>query len=408
MTTLRDFIYGLSASRPLQDIQYKTHIVVGGNHADYIILDPSNNQTVIQKALNKVRDKGGGKVLLRAGIYNLASSITMTSNTTLEGDSPESTILYGSKNFSGITPAAMRQAMIVNAGGLTSKSNFTYVDSNIQVRNLTIDGNTTEQTGKLAGICFQYLSDCRVENVNFRNCGQAGAKESQSIWLRNNNRGIIRNCRENNCDGFTISISEDCVMDSCWSYNSTSEGFFIGANKRVKCINCYTFNGEGAGFSFTGSGLELFDCEAINCYAEGHGNSGTFFAGFSIGQDAYRVKISNCSATLNYGPGVKADRSVSLQVNGGLFWNNGVHTAGNWAGIQLQNVTKNSFISGAEIWDDRLEGSKTQKYGVTILHSGSVGCQLINTYIHDNATAVTNIVPTDTIIRGCRGIADAN
>lgn len=355
---------------------------VGFENADYIC-DGVADDVQINAALSYVNSVGGGIVFMQGGTYTINSSLKMYNDTILQGSGMQTKII-AVNSFSGTTPTGMRQAMIYNNAATTSQPNYTYIDSNIELRDLLIDGNTAGQSGRLAGICLQYLSNARCVNLQIQNCGQSGSKESQSIWLRNNKSALIEKCMETSCDGFTISISEDCNIDNCWSFNSTSEGYFIGADYRCKVTNCYSMNSEGAGISITGSGLTTYDCQVINHHSEGCGNSGaSFLPGINVGQDAYRTKVIGCSATACYSPGVRVNRAPSTQIIGGHYWNNGQNTAGQWPGILIEVSSTNCIVDGVECWDDQ-GGSATQEYGIRIKSDGSTGCRVVNSIVHNH------------------------
>lgn len=300
---------------------------------------------------------GYRSVHIGPGIYQIARTIVVPSKFRVSAI-PGTVTIVAADNFVATKPTGMREAMMINQSSTSAgQSNYSTTDEQIEISGINFDANTAGQSGKLCCVCVQYAANVRVSDCKFKNAGEAKIseigtnKESQSVWLRNCINSTIYNSQEDACDGFTISLSKDCVIDTCWSYNSTSEGFFLGADYRCRVINCSTFNGKGAGVIVSGSGLTCYDCEVVNFYAEGHGNSSeldTYLSGVSIGDKAYRTKVVNATCVGCYDSGIKVYSSEDTFITNAMCWNNGQGAGSSYKnGISIAGTSKRVFINGA-------------------------------------------------------------
>jgi hypothetical protein len=117
----------------------------------------TDDRAAIQAAINHVSSAGGGTVLFPAGTHlvgkNPASTyaLSVPSNVALEGDGPSSVI-------------KLKAAADAHVVALTSVSD-------VQIRNLTIDGNRANQTGgsNCHGARLESVTRCLIQNVTVKN-----------------------------------------------------------------------------------------------------------------------------------------------------------------------------------------------------------------------------------------------
>ncbi|MEM4977265.1 MAG: right-handed parallel beta-helix repeat-containing protein [Desulfurococcaceae archaeon] len=127
---------------------------------------------MIQYAINKVSEQGGGKVLIKAGSYTLTTELYMKSNVVLEGEG-RGTVLKG-KN------------LLFTDEGL----------ENVVVRNLFIDNREVGNCIWLAppgGVSRWGPSNVLLENLILYGSGSVSVGHS-AVEVRSARRIIIRNC----------------------------------------------------------------------------------------------------------------------------------------------------------------------------------------------------------------------
>jgi parallel beta-helix repeat protein len=129
----------------------------GSGAADYVT-DGTADNVEIQAAIDAANTAGGGTVLIKAGVYNLAATITLYSNITLMGEGYATIIKKA--NSSGI------RDIIVNSDVVSG-------NSNIIIKNLKLDGNKANQASGLSpnGILFGLVNNFLIEGVWAKDVG---------------------------------------------------------------------------------------------------------------------------------------------------------------------------------------------------------------------------------------------
>lgn len=107
-------------------------VVATAEPADYVC-DGTADDVQIQAAIDAVSALGGGTVFIKAGTYNIAATITFSSNVVIAGES-HSTILKPITNFNSI---------VLKSDGRINRS---------ILRDFVIDGNTANQSTSGTGI----------------------------------------------------------------------------------------------------------------------------------------------------------------------------------------------------------------------------------------------------------------
>lgn len=154
----------------------------------------SNDQVFINELVTLVGAAGGGRVLLLEGHYGLSGSISITDdNVVLEGQGPGTIISAPSVTgigVSGVDDVAIRNINFLEASMGVSLQNT----ENLHIDHCTFRGTfTTDCVKMITGNTNVIITECdfedcsgfgvnasvvntlRVENCNFRDCGNAGA-----------------------------------------------------------------------------------------------------------------------------------------------------------------------------------------------------------------------------------------
>ncbi len=154
-----------------EDTQEIYKVIVSTNTTGAYQCDGTDDHHQINLALKNVHEHGGGIVHLNQGTYTINQPIKIYSNTTLEGESMELTIIkLQSRSTVGImTP------LIVNAQ--LDESPYTIVEHNITLKNFSFDGNKNNNTDDThyegnswhTAIAFQGVRDIIIDSVSVYN-----------------------------------------------------------------------------------------------------------------------------------------------------------------------------------------------------------------------------------------------
>lgn len=299
----------------------------------------------IQQEIDYISSRGGGVYEFDTS-YTIDRSIIVPDNVMLTARN-ENVVIKASPNFRSLTLSAMRPAMFINQPE----------SRGIGAIGFTIDANVEEQLQPLCGVCFQQSENVYFERMHVKNAGREGPMESQSIWVRRSRYIDFLNCREDRCDGFTISVSSNFTVRDCQSYDSTSEGVFIGWASNGKVTNCTVLDAAGAGISATAghpdgqvSDVLIDNCTTRRCGFSTINHAGEptdrKFSGISIGTGASDITVSNSTSTGNEKSGISM-----FDLNRGTIENN--FTADNKiAGIQYEKTRNVGFINNDAIFKD--------------------------------------------------------
>ena len=318
-----------------------------------------NDTAAIQAALDAARTAGGGAVSLPSGTYLVSpvNSVTNSSvwaclyigsNGSLIGDGTGSTTIKLAAN-------SRNQCWIVANYTLNSNA-----DSNITVANLTIDGNSPNQTAVDAQYGL-YLSGVRGISVNRVKMTRVYGTNAGGLGPNGTNgEGFF--CNLNNCADATL-VDCVCMGDSV---APSSSGFAANYCTNVRYIGCTSY-GLKSGMGFTNwhcSHILHTGCHAYYCGVDGFHNEFVVHATYSAcvsggitddytpgpigpintslgnGNSGFhfftpqRVQVSACLSrgNTNYGLWVEKATNSFIEIDGGAYTNN-VY------GIRLQDAT---------------------------------------------------------------------
>lgn len=214
--------------------QDKIFYTVGFSADDDYVCDGTADDVQIQEALDDIAATGG-VVHLKTGTYDLTAIITIPSNTTLEGEG-RTTIIKANASFDGTS------SMINNSN--TSSGN-----SYIVVKNLSIDGNQANRTGKV-------LQDTGGHSLMLRNCSYSRISNVTSY------NGII-SCLAIGRQSYNCII-EDCQAFNSWDHNILLLGAVSGSLEcKRNIVRGNTTYGAGQS-TLQGVGIELATLSTYN------------------------------------------------------------------------------------------------------------------------------------------------
>lgn len=304
-------------------------------HPDYGAV--GNNSTVNTTAIQAALDDADAETY--GAIVRLGPGIFVTDELTI----PSNTMLVGAGR--GLTTLKLI-ASAVDGHTVVRNELIVAGDSNIILRDLTIDGNKANQTGGHAshqGATFYKVAGLRVENCEFKNALHNGLV-------------IQRGC-------------SDYFVSNCYSHDNTSGGFYdqrfdSSGNVRGMYSDCIAINNGYSGFGG-------FDCDGthyVNCYGEGNSQSVSGSADFAFDSsrelvltnciskdhpyDAFAtwgnvipgasdvchdVLFSNCIAIGAGQSGFSIQNSKRVTINGGLVYNCG-HTDTGYPGVDVKTA----------------------------------------------------------------------
>jgi hypothetical protein len=374
----------------------------------------TDDTTAIQAAIDYVNNSGG-VCYVPEGTF-IASVLTLKSGVTLMGAGKNITIL---KQKDG-----SNQDFIHNSAN---------TDTFYGIKNLTVDGNYTEQSAG-AGIVF-CGDDVIIDNCEIKNC------EMYGVLLCDGNRHNIANCyiHHNTNIGLFVGSADTAIYDVSIFANkieyNDSHGILIGNTsttiaQRVHVTNCWLNNngandgGGGGVWAVDGSSNVIISgCTVYNNDGDNIGIAGcvgyTVVNNNTFGADGPSWDPANSgiaiSAASIYGI-VKGNRcysnsacgiiirgqSIGLLVALNYCYNNSQHGAGEFSGIQVDTIAPDTdsgdgiIIEANMCFDD--QATKLQAYGIKIdTNADSVICK--NNMVVGNLTAgiLNNAASTDLV-----------
>lgn len=340
----------------------------------------ADDTAAIQAALNSARTSGGGEVVLPAGTYLVSmntnpnvpafsQALYIGGNTTLRGAGRgATTIKLAAQN------AIDQQYVIRNYNPQSSGA----TDTNITIRDLTVDGNAVNQTlsGALSaqgGIGIFYAAHLIVENVDSKNhigstngtpgpSGQSG--ESLQLLAYHCVNVAFLNC-EAYCDAGTIgsgiatSNSFDARIVNCAVHSTTfGLGFTNFRDSGLNISNCNAYATTDNGYLFEQSHhITLANCQAggltpnagspnppfpINVYAGGVHNGFVLASCQAVTVDNCQVVNASLSGFLSGLSGSSTSQSSNILFNNCRVEHIAAH------GWQVQDATGDVSLTNCE------------------------------------------------------------
>jgi len=309
----------------LVDVRYVEQVItVGGPGADI----PGFTSGAIQIALDALKTRGGGTVILNPGVYDIIGPVQLPSNTTLKG-SGKSTVLRKCDGFrtSFIIDAdwGMLKAVVKDASGFKKGMGIelyddqnnngwevtTAVITDIQDNVIYFDNNTVndyiaEMNGTVSNAC-SIIAAVGVENVKIADLVVEGNKATNDY---------INGCRGG---GVYIHRSKNCLVEN------------VVVNE---------FNGDSYSWQ-TDEHITVRECEASN------GNG----LGFHPGTGSDHPIVENCSSHNNRGDGL----FLCWRVQNGIFRNNSFYSNGD-NGISIGHKDTDNLFENNHVYENGYQG----------------------------------------------------
>lgn len=158
--------------------------------------------SVIQAVLDSL-ESDGGMVLIKEGTYVISKTIKIPGNVTLSG------VGYATK---------LVLADYADEEVIENKHEDAYVDSNIVITNLQIDGNGARQTygAQVSAVFLTRVESCRVEGCWIHNVAQGGT--NAGIYVRYSNNVAIRGnmIYDNRYAGIFLRKGANDIISNNW------------------------------------------------------------------------------------------------------------------------------------------------------------------------------------------------
>ena len=134
---------------------------LAAHKADFVSVSAfgvDKNSSIIQAALDYAESVGGRDILVPSGTYDITETLEIPSNTRLIG--------LGEVIFRRAS-GSINALLINKADGLTGGYD---ANTNIQIENITFDGNSPTYSGDITLVAFGHCNNIRIANCIFDNC----------------------------------------------------------------------------------------------------------------------------------------------------------------------------------------------------------------------------------------------
>jgi hypothetical protein len=261
----------------LVDVKYSGQVItVGGPDADI----PDFTSAAIQIALDALKTRGGGTVILNPGVFHITAPVRLWDNITLKG-SGESTILRKCDGFrtSYIIDAdwGMLKAVVKDVSGFQTGMGIQLYDdihkngwdvttavitdihdNVIYFDNPTVNDYIAAENGMVSN-SFSVIAAVGVENVKISDLVVEGNKSSNDyingcrgggVYIHKSKNCLVENVRVNefNGDSFSWQIDENITLKGCEASYGNGLGFHPGTGSDHSVVeNCISHHNAGDG-----------------------------------------------------------------------------------------------------------------------------------------------------------------
>lgn len=404
--------FGLHTRGPVPHVNVKAFGAKGDGTTD--------DTSAIQTALNSVKNSGG-LVFIPPGTYLYSTPLRIGSSVTVEGAGRGLSIIKQKNNN---MPGGGQDdgAAFINYNFSLSTS----TDQNIEIRNLTVDGNYQNNpdiaAGSAGGISMTYATDVRIINVEIANVDGYGG-----IYYGAQNLSDSGGYLSRNLPGITVSecfIHDSTSTTAGGSYGS---GMFLSAQQSVHLDvhdNFLLNNRTAIYLEDSASQADIHDNHITNT------SNGPTGSGVSVEQgNGPSTQVNVHHNTISYmsygvtvgGNGIRAvivdGNIISTCTNAGIYVatpgdnnalgsyikisNNLVRDTLSGPGIQVGSLSSTVTVSGNLCYDEKV--TRTQTYGLFIdSFAKNVHVDASNQF-DSNLTGPINNLSTTTTISYCAG-----
>lgn len=354
--------------------------------ADYLC-DGTADDVQINAATAAVNAAGGGVVFLRAGTYNLTAAIILYDNMTLVGEG-EATKLF--------LVAGTNTSLVTNEHWAHAAAGDDY-NVNINVYNLWVDGNNTNNTGSsnggisIKGIIGTRIMNCTVENVKgFAGIYVSGATPDVGgdAFVENMvayNR--IRNCTAANQligSGIYGTAPTNHTLIIIGNYVEDCQGRQIFAEDFADTCQIIGNYVVGGGSTGEDSVAGIATGNSSGCIVQGNQVRDCYQYGIECGGERNQIignQVWNCGYS-----GIQSSSDNSIFANN-VCYNNCQDSTG--SGIALAAGATYNILTGNRCYDDQTP--KTQTNGISEADNTADYNKIENNIVVGNLT--NNIFP---------------
>lgn len=215
----------------------------------------TNDAPAIQAALNAL-PSSGGVVYLPPGTYGVGPGASPSQGGVRV---PDNVVLAGAGM--GVTVLRVLDGTSADITGVVRTPSGVET-SNVEVRDLTIDGNRANVTGSIDGFYCGVTpnstatdTDIRLINVEIRDCSGYGFdphERTTRLLMRN---CVARDCGDSTHDNITLDAIYDSLIEGCVSIGAGRHGInVVTASTRVRLVGCLSTGSASNGITIqTGS-----------------------------------------------------------------------------------------------------------------------------------------------------------
>lgn len=208
----------------------------------------------IQDAIDRL-PQSGGTVLIPSGIYIVSTPIKVSSNVHLKG--------------AGLS-TCLKLADGANCNVIQNVNPRLWIDENITITNMQIDGNKATQTAPCNGIFLCEAPNSRIEHLWIHNFPRSTVSAG-ILLLFSSNCTISHNLIENNSyAGIFVGCSDNCIISSNrlfdnhrGIYVSRSDNTLVTRNRIVNCDEGIRLYGDASNNMVIGNHIKDSSDEGI-------------------------------------------------------------------------------------------------------------------------------------------------
>ena len=346
-------------------------LTVGFSQADYIC-DGTADDVQIQVALDLLKTRGGGTLLIKVGTYEITNTLNLSSNIKLIGDGYNTKLRLGD----GADCYLIRD----------EPSETT--TSRPQIKNIRLDGNKDNQSATFQGnlINFSAVRQPIVENCWFEDSPWA------NISCNDVSDGIFQNNRVNGGRGHGIVFDNSCARNFIFNNefkNIGSAGGYDFGRGAVKGYGVYLWNGAT---KTTVKNNIITDINGFGIIDKGIGNNmivDNILRNIALSDGLEGIKIEGASNDFICKNKIESVGSYGIKLssaNDCIIIGNRVSLSA-YEGIYLVNANRNE-IKQNRIFDN---GRTTASHGISVyVSSGNTQRNIISdNTIYDTAGTQT-------------------
>lgn len=362
--------------------------------------------SALQSACNAANTSSGGQVYLPPGVFVSTAQVTIYGKTTFCGAGMGATTLKFKSN-------ANTDMLLVGTS-----------TSDVEIRDLTIDGDKATNTGTLDAITATSPTrlrlknlrivdcdgaaidintnptDCVIEHCLISSCGTGAAfPGNRAVYVTDNTR--IDNCVFHNASSvYTLEIRHNCIISNCRMVGSASQRYAILVGGSVNLIEGCDIDYSASGSSLANDNIIITNYNSSECVIVGNRlRGGTNMAGIYLGgSGASAVNVVTASRN------VIGDNTITGCMIDGILIGSG---STSWADTGTDNAVVGNVVTDSV----RQFPATSTSYGVgiethldrtSIVGNIVTGCKDAGIWISQNEQTIIG-----NVVRGNQSTANA-